>query len=260
MKKFKHFIASFALLFMVNTTANSQVLISLLLGDKLNSPYLEFGLDGGINWLDMTNTPISVTDNTNAKTLRDWNLGFYFDFKFKKHPSLYIHTGVLVKSKMGCADLAPYTVNNSDSVALGNAFDGGNVDRKINYFNVPILLRYDFYKGFFIGGGIQLGLRYTAFDLFQNSVPDKDDLQYTYDTKDNYAHLDAGGEATIGYKFHTGPGMTIHFDYYYGLVDVNKSMAGTQSNSAFYINASIPIGKKKAAREAAEKAAQEKAN
>ncbi|WP_394774213.1 hypothetical protein [Flavobacterium sp.] len=29
--------------------ARSQVLISLLFGDKLNSPFLEFGLDGGIN-------------------------------------------------------------------------------------------------------------------------------------------------------------------------------------------------------------------
>lgn len=259
MKKIKLIIALTMMIFAVNTTANSQVLISLLLGDKLNSPNLEFGLDGGINWLNMSNTSVSPTDNTQAKYLRDWNLGFYFDFMFKKHPSLYIHTGVLVKSKMGCADLAPYTVNNSDSVNISNAFVGGNVDRNINYFNVPVLLRYDFYKGFFVGGGIGLGLRYTAFDLFQNSVPDKDDLTYTYDTKDNYARLDAGGEATIGYKFHTGPGMTIHADFYYGLVDVNKTLSGAQNNIAFYINASIPIGKKKAAKAAAEKAAQEKA-
>jgi hypothetical protein len=42
-------------------------------------------------------------------------------------------------------------------------------------------------------------------------------------------------------------------------VDVNKTLSGSQNNVAFYINASIPIGKKKAAKAAAEKAAQEKA-
>jgi hypothetical protein len=29
---------------------NSQVIISLLLGDKLNTGTLEFGLEGGLNW------------------------------------------------------------------------------------------------------------------------------------------------------------------------------------------------------------------
>lgn len=259
MKKIKLIIALVMLIFAVNTTANSQILISLLLGDKLNSPNLEFGIDGGINWLNMTNTSKSLTDNTQAKYLRDWNLGFYFDFKFKKQPSLYIHTGVLVKSKMGCSDLTPYSVNNSDSTNISVVFSDGNVERKINYFNVPVILRYDFYKGFFVGGGIQLGLRYTAFDLFENSITTSDDLTYSYSTKDNYARLDAGVEGSIGYKFHTGPGMTIHTDFYYGLVDVNKTLSGAQNNVAFYVNASIPIGKKKAAKAAAEKAAQEKA-
>ncbi len=31
------------------SAAQSQILITLLLGDKLNSPNLEFGLEGGVN-------------------------------------------------------------------------------------------------------------------------------------------------------------------------------------------------------------------
>ena len=81
----------------ISMTAKSQVLISLLLGDKLNTGKIEFGLDGGVNWLTMSNTP-------NAKYLFDWNLGFYFDFKMK-NPHLFIHSGVLVKSKMGTTGL-----------------------------------------------------------------------------------------------------------------------------------------------------------
>ena len=41
-------------LFSTIQVAQSQVLITLLLGDKLNSPNLEFGLEGGINWTQVT--------------------------------------------------------------------------------------------------------------------------------------------------------------------------------------------------------------
>lgn len=245
MKKNKIIIALAALLFAITPVAKSQVLISLLLGDKLNSGKLEFGLDGGVNFLSMSNTP-------GGKALFDWNLGFYFDFKLKP-ANLFLHTGVLVKSKMGKADLAPYPLSDS---TLNDAFEGGSVDREINYFNVPVLLRYQFYKFFFVEGGIQLGLRYTAFDVFNNSLPDKNDLTYNNVTKDNYARLDAGGEIGVGYRLKQGNGMTIHTDYYFGFVDVNKTMTGSQRNSAYYINLSIPIGRKKATEEAAEKAAE----
>ena len=244
MKKIKLLIASLVLLFTLNTTAHSQVLISLLLGDKLNSGKIEFGLDGGVNFLSMSNTP-------GGKSLFDWNLGFYFDFKLKPQ-NLFVHTGVLVKSKMGIGDLAPYPLSND---TLNDAFIGGYVDRKINYFNVPILLRYQFYKYFFVEGGTQLGLRYTAFDFFNNNLPEKDDLIYKNVTKNNYTRLDAGGEIGLGYKLKKGTGMTIHADYYFGFVDVNKTLAGQQKNSSWYINLSIPIGKAKAEKAAKEKAA-----
>ena len=40
-------------------TANSQVLISLLFGDALNSPNIEFGLDGGVNFANIANLEAS---------------------------------------------------------------------------------------------------------------------------------------------------------------------------------------------------------
>lgn len=39
----------FAVLFFASASVQSQVLISSLLGDKLNSDKLEFGMDGGLN-------------------------------------------------------------------------------------------------------------------------------------------------------------------------------------------------------------------
>lgn len=235
-------------------SAKSQVLISLLLGDKLNSPNLEFGLDGGGNLLNMSNTPKDSGSSVNADWLNNWNLGFYFDFKLHR-AKWGIHTGVFVKGSMGANNITPYSLDNNN---LDSAFIGGTVDRKINYFNVPVLIRYSYYKNLFLQGGIQAGLRYTGNDYFYNSVENNDDLEYTNNVKNNFARLDFGGFVGLGYKFTKGPGMTIHIDYYNGLVDANKTFDGNQYNQAFYFNASIPIGKKKAAKAAAEKAEKEK--
>ena len=62
-------------LIIVNTS-RSQVLISLLLGDVLNSGGVEFGLTGGANmsWID---------GQQDAKHLTTFNIGFYFDIRMK---------------------------------------------------------------------------------------------------------------------------------------------------------------------------------
>lgn len=222
------------ILLMMNTPAKSQILISLLLGDKLNSDKLEFGLDGGICFLNMSNTPT-------ASTLTDWNLGFYFDFKIKQ--SLFIHTGVRVKARMGAGSLTPYSLNIS---YLDSAFVGGSVNRKIDYFNVPVLVRYRLVDYLHVEGGVQLGLRHAADDIFVNTIVNKKDLKYSNDIKSNFTRLDAGLQAGLGYKLKKGTGITVNADYYYGLVDVNTQLEGNQANSAIYVNVSIPIGKNKA--------------
>jgi hypothetical protein len=249
-----HMKKIFAIVFfsLVVYTANSQVLISLLFGDKLNTPALEFGLEGGASFLNMSNTP-------GSKNLTSWNLGFYFNILVK--PQVYIYTGVLVKGGMGCAGLAPYSLDNAD---LDSAFVGGSVDRYISYFDVPIMLKYRFKNHFEVSGGIQAGLRYKAVDVFSKtygpSGRNEDNLVYDNNDKDNYAHLDFGLEAGLGYLLpKVAQGMTISAKYYYGLVDVNLPESGHQNNQAIYLNAAIPIGKKKAQEKAAAaKAAEEK--
>ncbi len=79
-------------LLIAGATAQSQVLITLLLGDKLNSDNLEFGLEGGLNW-----SSISGMETNNLS--RNFNLGFYFDLRIKNQ--WWFYTGVLVKSNLG---------------------------------------------------------------------------------------------------------------------------------------------------------------
>jgi len=230
--------ASFTVLvlFFCSQIATGQVLISLLLGDKLNSGKVEFGMDGGVNFA-------TVRGLKGANLEPNFNIGFYFDIKLK-NPAWMIHTGVIVKSTMGAGELPVYSLNNVD---LDNAFAEGEVERKINYFNVPIEMKYQFKNHFFVEAGIMPALRTKAFDIFTAEVKDKNDLEYKLDIKDGFHRLDFGLVGGVGYRLMGGNGMNINVRYYYGLVDITiDDSTPDQFNTSLYLTVGIPIGAGKA--------------
>ena len=212
--------------------ANAQVLISLLFGDALNTGNVEFGLDGGINLATMDGID-------KAKYLTAWNLGFYFDIKLPDS-SWMIHTGVIVKSTLGAENLPVYTLNDED---LDDAFSGGTVTTSLQYFNVPIMLKYRLKSHFFVEGGGMLGLLHKATDEFNNSVQETDDLTFERNVKKEYHPLDAGFMIGVGYRLFGGNGMNLGIRYYYGMVDVYiDDSTPNVYNRALYFTVGIPIG------------------
>lgn len=211
--------------------ANSQVLISLLFGDKLNSENIEFGLEGGMNFASL--------DGISSNSKNYFNLGFYFDFNIKQDPNWIFYTGVIVKSNMGAKNIDVYSLNNTE---LDTAFSGGSVQRKISYFNVPLVLKRNLNNHFYLGLGGMVSLRSKAKDIFTQTIVDDDDLTYELDIKDKITTLDAGLLGTFNYKIKEG-GMNIFFKYYYGLVNINKIDAGGKYfNRSIYLGVGIPIG------------------
>lgn len=227
--------------------ARSQILISILLGDKLNSGAIEFGLTGGLNRTHMF--PMKETTGLNH-----FNLGFYFDFRIKKDMPWYIYTGCLVKSEMGASNISVYSLDNPyfDSVMAD-----GYINRIIPYFNVPLTVKYRFKNNIFVLAGAQLGLMNRATDEFTNEIERKDDIIYKEDTKKQYNRIDAGATIGAGYKFRYGAMMNIGVRYYYGLTNVFKEdfkvRYGNTTNSSLYIFAEIPIGAKRKTRPPREK-------
>ncbi|HEY3403769.1 MAG TPA: porin family protein [Ohtaekwangia sp.] len=227
--------------------AHSQVLISLILGDNLNSGKVEFGLDGGVNLSEQTGL-------STHKILPTFNLGFYFDIKLKN--AWLIHTGVIVKSSMGAGNLPAYPLGSPD---LDASFEGGSVDRKLNYFNVPIMIKYRFKNHLFVETGPMLGLLYQATDEFTNTVKG-DELTYRKNIRDNFHPLDAGWMAGVGYRLMKGNGMNLGIRYYAGFVDVAIDDSGSSvKNQSLYFTVGIPIGvgKAKARAKAKEEALKE---
>lgn len=210
----------------------SQVIISLIFGEALNSPRVEFGLDGGLTLSQMPGLDPS-------SRLNSFNLGYYFDFKFK-NMAWMINTGVLVKSTSGAQGIAVYPLSDA---GLNNSFKDGQVTRRLNYFYVPVYLKHQFKNKLFIKGGVQLGLLHKAEDQFITSVNRSEDLIYSNAIIDQYKKLDAGVSAGIGYRLMGGNGMNLGIYYYEGLMNITKDGQGTfHRNRALNLNVGIPIG------------------
>lgn len=218
------------LLFSINI--QSQVLISLLLGDKLNSDGLEFGLETGFNFSQISNLESS-------STLGTWNIGFYFDIRMKNQWSLY--TGVLVKSNLGTNKLTETDLEMLNSTIYD---EGGDYSQRMNYFLVPALVRYKFRNNMYAEAGPQFGLMYKAWVEY-NADSGGREARIRESNKDDINSLDAGLTIGTGYILSKGTGITIGLKYYFGLVNVYKDINNTR-NSSLFLKVNIPIGANKA--------------
>jgi hypothetical protein len=223
----KKYLIALGFLF-VGITSQSQVLISLLLGDKLNSDKLEFGLEGGMNW---SNTS-GFESNDYA---RFFNLGFYFDMKVKNQWAFY--TGVLVKSNVGVDKL---TTNDLSVLNATTWEEDGEYKQVINQFMVPALMKYNFKNHFYVEAGPQFGLRFKGYVEYNSDIDDIEG-RTRQNNKDMLQKLDVGITGGIGYKLLKGEGWTVGAKYYYGFVDAFKDISGTKSSS-INLKVNIPIG------------------
>lgn len=218
----------------LSQNANSQILISLLLGDKLNSPNLEFGLEGGFN-------SSNIKGGESFKSVGDFHLGFYFDFRIKNE--WFFHTGVRVKTSVGAKGIPVYPTGNPD---IDSVFVNGEVHRQLNYFYVPATIKHRFKNNIFLEGGFQTGLMYKASDIFVESTFDKDDSSLKLNVRDEYNRIDFGLAVGAGYKIMKNLGMSIGLLYYHGVVDIYKDQR-VGYNRSYYAYVFIPIGRGKAA-------------
>lgn len=231
----------FLVAFLFSVSSQSQVLISLLLGDKLNSGGLEFGLEGGYNFAD-------ISGFESSSSLNNFNIGFYFDIKIKEN--WWFYTGVLVKSSLGANKLS-----DADLERLGvlTYEEPGTYSQKLGYFVVPALIKYKFKNRIYLEAGPQFGWMNKAWVEYNSDIDGRDSRIREYN-KSKINIIDVGGAVGTGYRLNDKiTGMTIGVKYYYGFVNVYKGESGT-NNSSLFLKLNIPIGAGKAAKKATEKA------
>ena len=207
-----------------------QVLISLLFGDALNTPNIEFGLIGGFN-------QSYIRTHSDAEGLNNFNIGFSFHILLKKNS--YLSTGVLVKSNVGATGMPTYPIGDED---FDEVYDNGTLTKKIPVFYVPILFHQRFHQRWYIELGPQLGVIYRPTDIFE--IEDfGGDLTYTRKTRGEYQYIDFGFYGAVGYKLaKKQKSSSLGIGYYLGLVDVAKHEYPEIKNSSLYIFCKIPIG------------------
>lgn len=237
-------IFTLALFIFSYSAANSQVLISLLLGDMLNTGKIEFGLTGGVN-----SARIGKFESNSFYTT--WNLGFYFNVRTKEDARWLAVAEVLVKSAVGSGKLTQNDLNflGIDTDEIGSE---GEYRQRINYFYVPLMIRYFAIGRFYLEGGWQIGLRNKAFVEYKADIDNKETV-IQVDNRKDINNFDVGVVGGLGYRIANKNGMNLGARYYQGFTSVYKMDQG-YLNSSFYVYINIPIGKGKA-REAAAKEA-----
>jgi hypothetical protein len=219
------------LLISISINSKAQILISLLFGDALNSDKIEFGLTGGLNhsW---------ILDIEESSGMSNFHLGFYFHINMFENS--FLSTGVLVKSNVGAQGMSTYPIGDPE---FDNVYGPGELEKQINYFYVPVLWHQRINNRFFLEGGLQLGLRGRAYDIFHLEDAYEGELAYKRDIRDEIKALDSGLLAGVGYKFNKEiKSIAVGVKYYYGWMDVSKLEDLTIRNSSIYIYMKIPIG------------------
>ena len=233
MSKQVKWLVSLLLSALLAVPAKSQVLMSVIFGDKLNSKELSFGLHANYSW----NT-LSATDN--QKALTSFNFGLFFTYHFNQH--WHANLEMLAKYKRGADGLSAYDLQND---SLNNLFKDGNVKRQIGYLSLPMTIQYMFDPGIYLELGPQFSLRTKAKDIF-STVRDEGELQLERDIEDNINRWDIGWLGGIGYKLGKAKLIAVGLRYYGGFSDVVKNEQGKQFNQQWGIYTNIPIGVKKA--------------
>jgi len=231
----KKILIAFVFMFL-GYQSQSQVLMTVLFGEKLNSDGIEFGLVGGVNWAQ-----ISHMDAQNYAL--KWNLGYYFDIRLKNSLSLY--TGLLVKSNFGTDELSDEDLNFLKATIYYNSSEEseklkGDYSQKMNVFMLPILAKFKFKNHFHISLGPQFSLMYKSWIEFNSDIEGREMIMKEFNT-DQLNRIDAGIVGGLGYRFMKGTGWTLEGRYYQGFANVYKNRKGTH-NTSFFLELNIPIG------------------
>ena len=219
------------LLTLAATWAHSQVLIALLVGDKLDSDKFELGVRLAGNWQSLTGIEGSDTR---------FSIGFGIYGLIKLSDKLSIQPELLFKDPRGAAGLAPEEFGHPD---LDPLLENASVTMKLAYVSVPVLIRYAVTPQLSLGFGPQIGVLTSAKNVYVAEVYAADDLVFKDKIKSSLNGIDLALGFDLQYRLMKKRAIQIGLRYYLGLTDIYKDNAGDPvKNSVFQINLGIPLG------------------
>ena len=206
-----------------------QVLIALVFGKKLNTDKLEFGLT--------VSPSITNISNIESKYRPILDLGLYFNIKMNQN--FFLHPEVIAKSAYGAGNIPVYATGKPE---LDSLMVGGNIDRKLKGWSIPLLVHYRIKQFLFAEIGPQIDwMLFKSQDVFKNKV-DGDKLTYSKTISSEITNFSFGFAAGLIYKLRKDKGMGLGIRYYYGVTDIMKTVPGNQGHRMWMFNICIPVG------------------
>ena len=179
----------------------SVLILALVVGSALFAQAPNFGIKGGINLAKLANHPNDP----------DWRLGW--------------NAGLLAHIHVTPAfSLQPEVVYSSQGAKFSDFVNGEDLNLKLNYVNIPVLLQYNFNNGFRLQGGPQIS--------FLTGVADKvGDVELNSVDSDDFKTIDFSIPLGISYLSFSGFGVDARYNL--GVTNVVENSTRNIRNSVF---------------------------
>lgn len=232
--KNKLLIGLLAACFMLPVTGHSQIIISILFGEQLNSGKMEFGLITGAN-------VSTITGMEDAKPLPTFKLGLFLDYNLGERWIGSFEANV--KSTLGYTNFtsAEALFPVQDSVIQASNYTA----RTINVLQCPVFVSYKLTNQWAIGAGGYLSYQHGTRDFIDYTYKSADlTIQQSFTGFIN--RIDAGVVGALSYHFkkrESGyPGIGLRFKTNYGFTDVYNDKSSLSGNNLWFsFDVTIPI-------------------
>ncbi|MFP9113043.1 outer membrane beta-barrel protein [Flavobacterium sp. RHBU_3] len=223
------------------STLRAQALIALIFGDKLVSDKMKMGLYLAPQYTWLSNTPGGSGDT-------GLGVGAYTDIII--NDKWMISNTMSFKAPKGGEDLpTSYTL-----VADADYPAEGTIRRKLTYFELVPMLRYNVTPSWSVAAGPQIGIKLRARDYYHYEREDGSLETVRYNTGSYFKTFDFGGGIDLQYALKQGKGVHINLRYVAGFMNIYKNdVPFNAKNNYFQIGVGIPIqGDKKVQKEKTE--------
>ncbi|GGF03145.1 porin family protein [Hymenobacter cavernae] len=199
---------------------------------------VKFGVRAGLNVADWSGeaaqTLLSTSNLTNAALAKDTKTGFhaglYATIPLGKHFAL--EPGVLYSQK-GITTMGTVPVQQGEALALRQ----GTATARMNYIDVPVLLKAYVVKGLYLYAGPQASYLMNGNVHVTSGGTDGSGYQQDINVKDQFRALDLGAAGGLGYQFDNGLGFSAGYDY--GLSSLDKDGSSNSQNRVFKASANF---------------------
>jgi|GEM_PF-1731951 hypothetical protein len=213
------------------SSAQAQAMILLLFGNKVSNPNLEMGLQLALHESFLT--------GTKGIPRSSLGIGTYLDYRFKPDSKWLLSAYLTFKAPKGMSSM-DVTEGYYDAL---DTFSNASILRKITYFSITPMARYQVNRSFSIAMGPEVGFRTFSKDVYRGKN-DNGNIEYTVKTKDHLSRVDAGVALDFQYRLMKGRGLRLNARYVQSFTNVYKSSEPQKAmNCLIHLGVGIRLGR-----------------